>query len=241
MEDTHRLEEGENECLISRQRQRHEQPQNNLREKILKGSFYVLTFSIAVLALTTSFITVILQSQSDKIPVKYTTYERIGNKGCPKNPGTTMIYSGVTVSYSFYNNTPTSYAGFRCMPTDDEDINYSPGTFKYDEYQVYSGNVTEYITFADTNHYDAACAVCMVEGRGSIVVLPATDVCKNSSWTKEYNGYLMTGYTCVDMKMHGHGASGRPTRVAFLRHEVSSNVNEFYQDNNALNCVVCSM
>ena len=127
------------------------------------------------------------------------------------------------------------------MPIKNEHINYNRGTLKYElslQEQVYSGNVTEYGT--RSNHQDAACAVCMVEGRGSIVVLPGTDRCLDS-WTTEYNGYLMTSYTCVDIEMEGLGATGHPTRVAFLRHEViSSKVSLKYQDNNVLSCVVCS-
>ncbi len=43
--------------------------------------------------------------------------------------------------------------------------------FEYDEELVNGGNVTGYVTFTTSNHHDAACAVCMVEGRGSINVL----------------------------------------------------------------------
>ena len=213
--------------------QRYDQPQDNLGKKIFKGLFYFLT----LLALTMSSITVTLQLSH----VKYTTYERIGNTECPDTPGTSLVYSGVTISYSFYNGTPSSYSGFRCMPIKNEHINYNRGTLKYElslQEQVYSGNVTEYGT--RSNHQDAACAVCMIEGRGSIMVMPGRDKCLDS-WTTEYNGYLMTSYTCVDIEMEGLGATGHPTRVAFLRHEViSSKVSLKYQDNNVLSCVVCS-
>ncbi len=246
------MQNREEERVPLNQGQRHDHPKNNLREKILKGSFYVLTFSMAVLALALSSITLKIsqsQSQSDKIDippvVKYTTYERIGSKDCPDINGTSLIYKGVTVSYSFNytNNIPTSYSGFRCMPTDEKDIDYYPGdkesTYTLME-QVYSENITEYITFTNSNHYDAVCAVCMIEGRGSIVVLPGTYECKDS-WTMEYYGYLMTGNTCVDKKMLGIDGSGDPKRAAFLRHEVtSSKVNKYYQDQKVLSCVVCS-
>ncbi len=128
------------------------------------------------------------------------------------------------------------------MPLDSEDINYNyMDDSPFEEDQVYSGNVTGYITFTASNKHDAGCAVCMVEGRGSIVVLPGTDKCKDPSWTMEYYGYLMTGNTCVDKRMDYLPDSRIPRSVAFLRHEViSSKVSQYYQDNKVLSCVVCS-
>ena len=127
------------------------------------------------------------------------------------------------------------------MPLKNQDINYNTDGFTYEEDQAYSGNVTGYITFTKSNNHDAACAVCMVEGRGSIVVLSGTNECKDSSWNMEYYGYLMTGNTCVDIHMDYLPDSRIPGVVAFLRHEViSSKVSQYYQDNNVLSCVVCS-
>ncbi len=65
--------------------------------------------------------------------------------------------------------------------------------FEYDKELVNGGNVTGYVTFTTSNHHDAACAVCMVEGRGSIMVMPGTDKCLDS-WTTEYNGYLINDW-----------------------------------------------
>ncbi len=212
---------------------------NKLGKKILRGSFYFLTLSLSVIAALSS-ISVALRVSN--IPVKYTTYERIGNIECPDIPGTSLIYRGITISYSYNStqNTPTSYSGFRCMPRDKEYIDYYTDDFPYEEDQVNNGNITKYITSTGSNHRDALCAVCMVEGRGSIVVQPGTDKCLDS-WTTEYNGYLMTGYTCVDTEMQGSIATGYPARVAFLRHEViSTKVSPYYQDQNVLSCVVCS-
>ncbi len=73
------------------------------------------------------------------------------------------------------------------------------------------------------------------------MVMPGTDKCLDSSWTMEYNGYLMTGYTCVDREKEGIGALKDPDREAKLRHEViSSKVSQYYQDQNVLSCIVCS-
>ena len=82
--------------------------------------------------------------------------------------------------------------------------------------QVYSENITKYKTFMPSDNYNATCAVCMVEGRGSIMVIPGKLECLDSSWTYEYSGYLMTGNTCVDTDMEGINAQGDPDGVAFL-------------------------
>ncbi|CAH3130106.1 unnamed protein product [Porites lobata] len=39
--------------------------------------------------------------------------------------------------------------------------------------------------------HDAPCAVCFVESRGSMLMIPARNDCP-SEWTEEYHGYLMT-------------------------------------------------
>ena len=62
------------------------------------------------------------------------------------------------------------------------------------EYEVsqYNGN-----PFARNLHdHDAPCAVCFVQSRGSMLMMPARNDCP-SGWTEEYHGYLMTSY-------HGH-------------------------------------
>ncbi len=232
-------EQRENENLVQPPRILQERKLQNNRGWwiILKVPLYAITILMVVSAFVMSAVAI------NQMPVKYTTYERIGNKKCPDISGTTTIYSGVTISYSYNNNNiPTTYPGFRCMPTNDEDINYYTGSLIYTKDQVYNGNATGYITFINSNyHGGAACAVCMVEGRGSIVVLPGTNKCKDPSWTKEYNGYLMTGNTCVDIHMEYLPDSKIPDSVDFLRHEViSSGVSDCYKDNTVLSCAVCS-
>ncbi len=122
-------EQRENENLLPQQK-------NNLGKKILKGSLYVTTILMVVSAFAMSAVAIQLSLSHSHHDieiqvVKYTTYERIGNTECPNIPGTSLIYSGITISYSFNStqNTPTSYSGFRCMPTDNEDINYYMDNF----------------------------------------------------------------------------------------------------------------
>ncbi len=215
--------------------------QNNLRKKILKGSFYFLTFSMAVIALALSSVSLQL-SQSHEIPsheikipvVKYVTYERIGNTEC--HDGAEKIYNGVTVAY----NTSTHYTGFRCLSTDINDINYQKLSEYNNTEEIFYDKVAEYKTFTKSNNHNAACAVCMVKGRGSIMVLPGTDKCLDS-WTMEYSGYLMTGNTCVDKKMKAIATTDKYNGGPTLRHEVATkDIYMEYDEYKVLSCVVCS-
>ena len=239
MAETHRVSD-EHAPFIRREEQRYyDQPQNNIRKKILKGSFYVLTFSMAVLAVALSSITVTLQlsqNNSITIPVKYTTYERIGYKECPKGQDVEKIYDGITVSY----NTSSHYTGFRCMSTNESYIKYHGISNYTSTEQIIFGKVAEYKTFTKANDHNAACVVCRVKGRGSIMILPGTFECL-VSWTMEYSGYLMTGNTCVDTNMTTIASTriynGGPT----LRHEVAtSEIYNEYDEYKVLSCVVCS-
>ncbi len=214
--------------------------QNNLRKKILKGSFYVLPFSMAVLALALSSVSLHL-SQSHEIPsheinipvVKYATYERIGNTECH---GAEKIYNGVTVSY----NTSAHYTGFRCLSTNASDIIYQDISEYNNTEEIFYGKAAEYKTFTKSNNHNAACAVCMVKERGSIMVLPGTNKCLDS-WTMEYSGYLMTGNTCVDIKMIVIATTDTYNGGPTLRHEVATTeISNEYEKDKVLSCVVCS-
>ncbi len=123
-------EQRENENLLQPPRRQQQREKNNPGKKILIGSFFVTAFLTVVIAFIMSAVAISRSdaaiNQSNQIPVKYTTYERIGNTKCPKTSGTSLIYSGITVSYSYNStqNAPTSYSGFRCMPLNNEDIKY---------------------------------------------------------------------------------------------------------------------
>ena len=76
-----------------------------------------------------------------------------------------------------------------------------PKVPKYDRYKdgaQHGGLVygTEYeLSFnpfdKNLQDHNAVCAVCYVESRGSMLMMPARNDCP-SGWTEEYHGYLMT-------------------------------------------------
>ena len=100
-------------------------------------------------------------------------------------------------------------ANYLCLPKDPIYDKYKDGSqggaFIYGtEYEVsaYNGD-----PFQRTIHdHEAPCVVCFVKSRGSMLMMPARNVCP-SGWTEEYHGYLMaerhshkhsSDFVCVD-------------------------------------------
>ena len=85
---------------------------------------------------------------------------------------------------------------YLCLPRNPKYDKYqnghqSAGYVYGTEYEVsqYNGN-----PFARNLHdHDAPCAVCFVQSRSSMLMMPAWNDCP-SGWTEEYHGYLMTEY-----------------------------------------------
>ncbi len=213
----------------------------NRRLKILQVIGVVFSMLISTTALVNSSLKLADEKQKSTV-IKHGTYDRIGNSWCPRIQGTTTLYTGNTVSY----NTSTGYTGFECMPVNANDIKYyasneSTYNSSTDDIHVDYGKRTVYETFTASYYYSSVCAVCVVEGRGSIVVIPGTNECLDSSWIKEYNGYLMTGNTCVDKKMEGDDLPIDPNGGPTLRHEVATDdIDIYYENQKVLSCVVCS-
>ena len=80
------------------------------------------------------------------------------------------------------------------------------------EYEVQLGPNT------NLNEQNVPCAVCYVPVRAAALVVPANTVCP-TSWTREYDGYLMTeydphyrsSYNCIDV--NAEGIQGSSTKL----------------------------
>lgn len=182
----------------------------------------------------------ITSQQTEQAIMQHVTYEVIGSMHCnDKGPGTYSIYSGNTVGYQSNNGD----IDFRCMPksgnihydsSKNTDYTGSPHT------KVIFGEVVRYNTFLkDKNNRTAACALCQIDGREVIEMLPATNNC-SEGWTREYKGYLMTGGLCVSMEMDW--LDHRSSNFFYIYHEVLSDedVSTDYKHNLVLSCAVCS-
>ena len=184
----------------------------NVNKCLAIGSCVVTV--MVVLAMVPLVLTALVLSISNKTQLtttsnisqitSFSTYDRIGNKQCPDVPGTSLVYYGFTAGFQAASGATT----FGCLPLSAKHISYyDPAESQYtNSSQVQFVNVTEYRTFIpNRNNFASYCSLCKVKGRNMIQILPATDTCIDSSWTKEYNGYLMTDnmattFTCVDKK-----------------------------------------
>ncbi len=186
---------------------------------------------------------------------QFTTYERFGSSGCPDKDGVSTIYEGVTVGYN--QSLASTISNFKCFPIGrqnsyNEEIAYYNETFS--RFVPIPGvvphypNVTEYLTFrVGRNHHDVPCALCSVEQRTAIQVIPSSYECP-PAWTLEYNGYLMTDvshtvFVCVDIQMDVLHESELPTPYApTLGHVIAEKLlhTDVYKQGYVLSCAVCS-
>ncbi|XP_073234007.1 uncharacterized protein [Porites lutea] len=114
-------------------------------------------------------------------------YVRWGKTKCSGDA--TTVYSGIMGGEHYTHS--GGAANYLCLPK----------VPKYDRYKdgAQHGGLmygTEYeLSFnpfdKTLQDHNAACAVCYVESRGSMLMMPARNDCP-SGWTEEYHGYLMT-------------------------------------------------
>ncbi|XP_071960761.1 uncharacterized protein [Antedon mediterranea] len=137
-----------------------------------------------------------------KESTKITLFTRWGREDCPNTAE--LIYKGRTLGAP--DGTNGSGSNYLCV-TDKRQLN-----FTVPDHQIIRGSIfpTEYrygqkITPLAKNHYhDVPCAVCQA-ARSVTLMMTAVTECPNG-WTKEYDGYLMSGrddlkrteYICVD-------------------------------------------
>ena len=180
-------------------------------------------------------------------------YTRWGKSSCPDTPETELLYSG-KAGGTFYNEGGGG-ANYLCMPDDpeyDPSLKYASGIQNHA--RVYGAEYED--PLQGTDDHNVPCAVCYVPTRSSVVMIPAKSTCP-FSWTKEYYGYLMTGYKgaasndnrgrtmfeCVDKDQESlPGSAGNENGVQFYHIEASCKglpchpYNEWQE----LNCVVCT-
>ncbi len=175
-------------------------------------------------------------------------YTRWGRTTCP-DTGAELLYEGIAAG-SDYNQ----YGGgvnYLCLPEEPEYSAYQPGdqTHNYlygTEYQTWNAGPLRYIA-----EHNAPCAVCYVQTRETVLMLPARLTCP-SNWTLEYNGYLMSEryihkhsstFECVDINPETIPGSAPNTDGAMF-HFNEAKCNGIpcppYDPQKEITCAVCS-
>ncbi len=176
-------------------------------------------------------------SSSSSEDTKHATYVVIGSEGCNNAD---VVYDGITVGFKFKSDTGTN---FQCMPTSKTHVHYYEyisNHTKSTEPLIY-GSIVRYKTFRENNNKPAGCALCRIDGHTTIETLPATNRCAES-WTKQYEGFLITGGICVHFEMVV-GKVYLTNKHLPLHHEVlpeMGNDPPIYKEDFVLSCVVCS-
>ncbi|CAH1779897.1 unnamed protein product [Owenia fusiformis] len=186
-------------------------------------------------------------------------YVRWGRTTCPDT--TENVYSGI-MGKSHYTHTGSG-GNYLCLPREPEwgktTAGEQSGAFIYGvEYQVSNSN-NPFLTdnFPDPtkpatwlHNHDAVCAVCRVPDRSSHFMLPAMKTCPDS-WTKEYNGYLMSQhythqhseFICIDEAPEAD-AAGHEDKDGGLLYVVEAKCGSLpcpsYQHHMELTCAVCT-
>jgi hypothetical protein len=161
-----------------------------------------------------------------------------------------LVYAGRAAGSHWDSSGGTS--DILCLPQQPEyDEEYQTGAQHYSalhgvEYETFSDSPLE-----DARDHNVPCAVCRVNGRDSILMIPARRNCP-ASWTTEYDGYLVTGYgggggrqstKCLDEDPEYLRGEARNTNGALFYHmEATCNGIECppYDPEKELTCVVCS-
>ena len=172
-------------------------------------------------------------------------YTRWGRITCPSTPGTELVYSGLAGgSESFHSGGGANYL---CLLKTPKYL--LSGVPKGSSY-LYGAEYEN--SLIGTDDHDVPCAVCYTSKRSSKLMIPATTTCP-SSWTQEYEGYLMAErydhsrnavYECVDKNAENVPDSYANTDGARFFHVIATCGTGLpcppYVTTKPITCVVCT-
>ena len=172
-------------------------------------------------------------------------YTRWGRTTCPGTPGTELVYSGLAGGGHYSHS--GSGANYLCLPTTPQYL--VSGIPSY--YSYLYGAEYQHPRFT-THDHNVPCAVCYTSHRASKLIIPARITCP-SSWTEEYEGYLMAEYykhnrnvvyECVDKNAETVPGSYANTNGALFYHVVATCGTGLpcdpYVTDKVITCVVCT-
>ena len=184
------------------------------------------------------------------IGVSGVTYTRWGSSSCPNSTEAQLVYAGRAIGTK--HNTQGGGAEKLCLPNDPD---YLPGTTGHRQSGISHIHGAEYEFFVNTPNRNvdnqvAACAICHVPTRATVIMVPGKTLCP-SSWTREYYGYLTTEretyyrsiFTCIDVNAEGVAGAGINTEGAHFYYAGTTCTGIAcppYEDNRILSCAVCT-
>ncbi|KAJ8044743.1 Short-chain collagen C4 [Holothuria leucospilota] len=176
-------------------------------------------------------------------------FVRWGRRECPATSD--LVYQG-TASGAAHNQRGSG-SNYLCLP--DEPIYYQPDTISDKRGHIYAAEyeTLNFASYANLHQRDVPCVVCMARQRPGLLMIPARNVCPNSTWTLEYSGYIMsanrnhyrTEYVCIDLNAvpvegtmgHDNGALFYPVEGKCLGGLPCGP----YVDGYELTCAVCTI
>ena len=172
-------------------------------------------------------------------------YTRWGNSACPDITGTELVYTGRAGGTQ--HNHQGGGANYLCLPMDPE---YNlPSTAGVQGYSAVWGAEYQYTVNGPVDH-DVPCAVCHGTTRVAVLMIPAKTSCP-TSWTKEYDGYIMAEninfyrrmFVCVDRAQESFPGTVADHNGALFWNAEADCTNlpcPPYNNEQELNCVVCT-
>lgn len=176
-------------------------------------------------------------------------YTRWGRTTCPNTTGTQLVYEGRAAGS--HKSHQGGGANYICLPNNPSYLQYTSGHQSDREY-LYGAEyeTNENGPLLSVLNHNIPCAVCYVSTRETVLMIPAWTTCP-SSWTQEYNGYLMseryshyrTMHECVDKSPESvPGSVGDSSEALFYHVEATCGgiACPPYTGGRELACAVCT-
>ena len=174
-----------------------------------------------------------------------TVYVRWGHSQCPSTAQ--LVYAGRVGGSR--NGHSGGGSNPQCLPLDPNYISTHSGSQGNIAY-MYGAEYATYYSQKSVYNHDVVCAVCYVNQRSTVFMVPAKYTCP-IGWTREYYGYLMaerfdssrSQYTCVDyaFKVTPGSATHKP---ALRFYKVEGRCGSLpclpYDSTRELTCAVCT-
>jgi len=175
-------------------------------------------------------------------------YIRWGHTSCPSR-GAQIVYSGIVAGP--HSSHRGGGSNPQCLPLNPSYHKYHSGS-QHDRSFIYG---TEYERtdplLPNSDNGDVPCAVCYVQTRSSMYMIPARYSCP-IGWTREYYGFLMsersthhrTQYLCVDRSLTVLPNTLRKNRRGLEFFPVEGRCGSLpcppYEETKELTCAVCT-